>query len=421
MLIQFSFNNYKSFRDDTILDLSATKISEHNERVVKIGNEKLLTSAAIYGANASGKSNLIEAFRFMSAYVADSFAFGDDKSINGVTSERLHRIPFLFDMNSKEEPSNFEVFFISSESGKSNKIYNYGFALNKNGVEEEWLNYKSMSSKEFKTFLYRGDGKLEFDGIPTRSQENIRIALGDYSLVASLGAKLNISIFKMVREWFLKVRFKNFGDPYENAFLSRMAPMDFDKDKTVQDNVVKFFSSFDPSIVGFEVKTFTNDKNEESMNINAVHHIAGTDKTTSIPLEQESDGTLKMFALYPVLRDVLEDGGILCIDELNARLHPLLVRSFIITFLNPETNPNHAQLIFTTHDAWQLSNNLLRRDEIWFTEKQKDGNTILYSLADFVDEDGVKIRKDESFEKNYLLGKYGAIPDLSAFDMFKGD
>ena len=203
MLIQFSFNNYKSFRDDTILDLSATKISEHNERVVKIGNEKLLTSAAIYGANASGKSNLIEAFRFMSAYVADSFAFGDDKSINGVTSERLHRIPFLFDMNSKEEPSNFEVFFISSESGKSNKIYNYGFALNKNGVEEEWLNYKSMSSKEFKTILYRGDGKLEFDGIPTRSQENIRIALGDYSLVASLGAKLNISIFKMVREWFL--------------------------------------------------------------------------------------------------------------------------------------------------------------------------------------------------------------------------
>ena len=109
-----------------------------------------------------------------------------------------------------------------------------------------------------------------------------------------------------------------------------------------------------------------------------------------------------------------------CIDELNARLHPLLVRNFIITFLNPEINVNHAQLIFTTHEAWLLANNLLRRDEIWFTEKDSDGATTLYSLADFVDEDGVKIRKDESFEKNYLLGKYGAIPELKSFDMFLG-
>ena len=106
-------------------------------------------------------------------------------------------------------------------------------------------------------------------------------------------------------------------------------------------------------------------------------------------------------------------------DELNARLHPLLVRDFLITFLNPEINPNHAQLIFTTHDSWLLSNNLLRRDEIWFTEKGGSGVTTLYSLADCMDEDGVKIRKDESYEKNYLLGKYGAVPALKYFDMFR--
>ena len=128
-----------------------------------------------------------------------------------------------------------------------------------------------------------------------------------------------------------------------------------------------------------------------------------------------------MFALYPALQDTLESGGVLFVDELNARLHPLLVRGFLITFLNPETNPNHAQLVFTTHDSWQLSNNLLRRDEIWFTEKEQSGVSTLYSLADFVDEDGSKIRKDESYEKNYLLGKYGAIPTLKYFDMFKGE
>ena len=128
-----------------------------------------------------------------------------------------------------------------------------------------------------------------------------------------------------------------------------------------------------------------------------------------------------MFTLYPVLQDTLEQGGVLMVDELNARLHPLLVRNVILTFLNPIINTKHAQLIFTTHDAWQLSNDLLRRDEIWFTEKDKAGVTTLYSLADFVDEDGDKIRKDENYGKNYLLGKYGGIPEMKYFDMFKGE
>ena len=126
-----------------------------------------------------------------------------------------------------------------------------------------------------------------------------------------------------------------------------------------------------------------------------------------------------MFALYPELQAVLQKGGVYFVDELNARLHPLLVRNFVLTFLNPEINVNHAQLVFTTHDTWQLSNQLLRRDEIWFTEKDADGVSTLYSLADFVDEAGLRIRKDESYEKNYLLGKYGAIPTLKSIDLFR--
>ena len=128
---------------------------------------------------------------------------------------------------------------------------------------------------------------------------------------------------------------------------------------------------------------------------------------------------MKMFSLFPELQEVLKKGSVFFIDELNARLHPLLVRTFLLTFLNPEINTNHAQLVFTTHDSWQLSNNLLRRDEIWFTEKDGNGVSTLYSLADFSDEDGVKIRKDENYEKNYLLGKYGAIPNLKNFNMFR--
>jgi hypothetical protein len=121
-----------------------------------------------------------------------------------------------------------------------------------------------------------------------------------------------------------------------------------------------------------------------------------------------------MFSLYPVLMNVLEHGTVLFVDELNSRLHPLLVRNLIRLFSDQGTNPNHAQLIFTTHDTWHLSNKSLRRDEIWFTSKNTEGESTLYSLADFKPEAGTKIRKDEHYEKNYLLGKYGAIPSLNS-------
>ena len=140
----------------------------------------------------------------------------------------------------------------------------------------------------------------------------------------------------------------------------------------------------------------------------------------AIPLKMESSGTLKMFALYPSLKDVLDNGSTLFIDELNARLHPLLVRNIILTFLSPEINTQNAQLIFTTHDIWQFSNELLRRDEIWLVNKNRDGVSELYSLADFKDEEGNKVRRDEALSKKYLTGNYGAIPALKPMKMLAG-
>ena len=122
--------------------------------------------------------------------------------------------------------------------------------------------------------------------------------------------------------------------------------------------------------------------------------------TTTIPFEEESAGTIKMFSLFSAFSNAMKNGSLLFIDELDSRLHPLLVRNFLLAFLNPEINRKHAQIVFTSHDTWLLSNNLLRRDEIWFTEKDDMGLSTLYSLADFVDEDGSRIRKDESYEKN---------------------
>lgn len=418
MLIQFRFKNFKSFRDDTILDLSATKITEHSDRVISAGYDKLLPTAAIFGANASGKSNVIEAFRYMMTYVIESFSYGGDPNDRKTKNKKLKYTPFLFDSASKDAESSFEVYFMGTEE-RGYKSYNYGFTLNQDGVIEEWLNSKAKTAREYKQVFYRNGNELDLSGLPTKSQELIRISLNKEALIVSLGAKLKVTKLKSIRDWFYNTNFTNFGNPYENVFLSSLIPDGFAENKSVQDKVVAYFSSFDSSIIGFHTEVLKGeDEDHRHAKIDAIHCMVNGG-TASIPLEEESDGTLKMFALYPALQDTLENGGVLFVDELNARLHPLLVRSFLITFLNPEINSKHAQLVFTTHDSWQLSNNLLRRDEIWFTEKDDSGVSALYSLADFVDEDGIKIRKDESYEKNYLLGKYGAIPTLKYFDMFR--
>ena len=199
-------------------------------------------------------------------------------------------------------------------------------------------------------------------------------------------------------------------------------PDGFSDDEEVRKKVVNYFSSFDDSIIGFNVEKLKDDDgDDEHLKINTVHKVINSDETVTLPLNEESAGTLKMFALYPALQEVMETGGVLFVDELNSRLHPLLMRSFLINFLNPLINKNHAQIIFTSHDSWTLSNNLLRRDEIWFTEKDNNGISTLYSLADFVDEEGQKIRKDENYEKNYLLGKYGAIPELKPMMVMEDD
>lgn len=422
MLIQFNFKNFKSFRDDTILDMTATKITEYEKHVVHVAGEQILPIAAIFGANASGKSNVIEAFRYMHKYVIFSLNYGGD--IPKSDKDGFVRpTPFVFDSNSKDAESSFEVYF-TDENDKKGKTYNYGFTIDSEGVIEEWLNVKAKTSKEYNKIFYRNrkTNELDLSGFTNKVKDNLIIALEKETLLVSLGAKLKVEKLKFIRDWFVRNEFTNFGLPIENILLSNLVPENFATDENVRKKVVDYLQAFDNSIVDFKVEVIkTEIEDDKKLKIDAVHKMVDGNNFETIPLQQESAGTLKMFALYQWLNNVLQSGGVLVIDELNAKLHPLLVRVFIQTFLNIELNPNNAQLIFTTHDAWQLNANLLRRDEIWFTEKQDNGVSQLYSLADFVLEDGIKIRKDENYEKNYLLGKYGAIPNLKHLDLFKED
>jgi AAA15 family ATPase/GTPase len=421
MLLQFNFKNFKSFRDDTTLDLSATKISEYSNHTVKIGNEKILPIAAIFGANAYGKSNVVEAFRYMHYYVIHSFNYGGDSNDKEPDKDFRPPTPFLFDSESKKEVSSFEIYFIDSEEAGA-KTYNYGFTVNSNGINEEWLNYKAKTArKSFTRIFYRNicENVLDLPGIALKSRENIKVALEPETLIVSLGSKLKISKLKHIRDWFLANEFADFGEPAETFFLSTRLTKEFVESVEVQNKVVNYFSAFDDSIKGFRINSIINNDGKRAYKIEAVHKMIDSDDEALIPLRDESSGTLKMLSLYPMLQKVLDTGATFIIDELNARLHPLLIRTFIITFLNPEINVKHAQLVFTSHDSWQLIGNSLRRDEIWFTDKDSNGVSSLYSLADFMSDEGTKIRKDENYAKNYLLGKYGAIPSMKYFDMFK--
>ena len=423
MLIQFNFKNFKSFRDEATLDMSATKITEHEDHVVDIANDKLLKVAAIYGANASGKSNVYDAFGYMRYYVSESFKFGDEDGGYRKNDDYTKVTPFLFDEYNCNGETLFEVFYIDNMEN-TGKTYQYGFVLKGNEVVEEWLYSKAKTARNnYRTIFYRKIGEeLEMNGIPKRHIENIKASLNKESLIVSLGAKLRIEKLKSVRDWFLKNDAINFGNPTENLIRSWVVPDEFVNNKEVQRNMIKYFSTFDESIKDFKVE---EDLADEDDNINknylieTIHKKAGGEGIASIPLSQESSGTQKMFALYPHIKEALDNGATLFVDELNARLHPLLVRNIILTFLSPEINSENAQLIFTTHDIGQLSNDLLRRDEIWMVNKNSDGISELYSLADFKDEEGNKVRRDEDLAKKYMLGNYGAIPALKPMKVLR--
>ena len=419
MLIQFNFKNFMSFRDEASLDMTATKISEHPTHVVETGGDKLLTVAAIYGANASGKSNVYNAFSFMRDYVVNSFYFGGD---SGRKNSDIPKVtPYLFDRESRDKPSEFEVFYVDQTDGKE-KSYQYGFVIQNTEILEEWLYSKAKTSRsEYRTIFYRKKGEeLEADGLAKKSVSNLKEALQKETLIVSLGAKLNIPLLTAVYNWFANnetIHLATLGEEFSRA---RDHPAGFVSDRKVQENVLSYIATFDESIVDFEIeeiKRTDEDLLGKSYVIHTIHKLEDGSGLQSILLGNESSGTRKMLALYEPLKYVLDHGSVMFIDELNDRLHPLLVRNIILTFLTPEININHAQLILTSHDVWQFSNELLRRDELWITDKDRGGASTLYSVADFKDEEGKKIRRNEAIAKNYLVGNYGGIPALKSLTM----
>ena len=428
MIIQFSTGNFSTFKDRVTLSLVASNYDkETRETENVIFNEKYklrnLKSAVIYGANASGKSKFIEALMFMKSFAINS-------SKDSQTGDEIDVDPFRLNTESIKLPSEFEVVFLYD-----NIQYRYGFEVNKQKVVAEWL-YQKPKTKEIELFYRDEQG---FDIHPRNFKKgSIAVKEGlvrDNALLLSLAAQLNDEIAINVINWFksLKTISGLREEGYQGYTMSRtkepntklrilellkaadigiqdikLELLDIDKlpkdlPKEFRDRIIKESKEENSEIVS-DVLTTHKQFDSNKKHINNVNFSMDDD---------ESSGTRKFFALTGPIIDVLENGYILVVDELDSKLHPNLVCKLVSLFNSKELNPKNAQLIFNTHDTNLLGSGLFRRDQIWFTEKDKFGSAKLYSLSDFKTD---SVRKNEAFEENYIRGKYGSVPYLGFFE-----
>lgn len=417
MLLQFTFNNYKSFKDETTLDMMATSIKDHESDVATDAyGERVLKVAAIFGANASGKSNIFKAFRFMNYFVRRSFIEENE------VSPGLEVEPFKF--ISQTEPSSFEVVFNSNEN-----TFQYGFTMDNEKVYEEYLYMRDIKLKKEKyiTLFYRDESGItelskEFDHM-----ENLLELLDKRTLFLTLTSKLKIEVAKQVFEWFRDTNIIDYGNDINDRLLfsgrgiNNFQLIQILKDDNRKKALEVFIKAIDIGIEKFELKeqeSFVNSSESPPNNVRnsyqilTLHKNIDNNEYSFNPILNESSGTQKMIALYVSVSKTLQQGSVLFVDELDAKLHPLLLRYLINMFHDPAINRNKAQLIFTTHDVFTLDKDNFRRDEIWFVDKDDRGVSELYSLAEYKLESGKKPRNDASYGKDYILGKYNAIPDL---------
>lgn len=407
MLIRFSFKNFKSFKNENCLDMEATSLKEHEYNIAKTENGEYLKVSAIYGANASGKTNVLQAFSYMKKRILVS----DDSKVNNPLDEEN-----VFSFMINNEPISLEVEILA----KNNKIYKYGFDILKDKIISEWL-YEKRINKFYEIF------ERTENNIKVKDNKNKLLGLANIderSLFLNVYTKIdkNNEDFNNVYEWFINANYLDLGDPkFENALNKRIS-LRIVEDEKYKSELLSFIRTFDATIDSINISPNSLEELKNTNGVIKVELVHNFEEgKNALPLSLESNGTMKMFHLFDFLMDALKNGMILFIDELDAKLHPLLTRYIINLFHNSETNKGNGQLIYSTHDTVNLNKETFRRDEIWFAEKDKNGVSEIYSLSDYIieDEDGnaKKIRNDATYNKDYLTGRYGAIPVLEEFDV----
>lgn len=397
MLCQFTVKNYKSIRDEVTFDMQAAAISEHEDKVIIDKNgEQFLPVSAIYGPNGGGKSNVLEALHTVETKVLRPLYATGDNEERVFLQKKLLIEPFAFSEEMKNEPTEFEVFFRTELAE-----YRYILHVKREIVVYECLDRVKLETGRRSALFERNTEETILKGVFAKLKISDELS-ATLPLLSYLGITYKKNeVVKDVLEWFeYGIDFLNYGNPIEEL---RMA---VSNSEDVKQLMLDMIQEMDLDIVDFRVVKDENDR----IDVYTKHMVEGY--KAELNLFEESSGTKKLFGLMPFIADSLLSGTTLVIDELDAKIHPVLLRHLIMMFNDMSINKKKAQLIFTSHDLSTMNSEVFRRDEIWFVAKGNEQNSKLYSLVEFKNEKGESVRKDAKFDKQYLEGKYGADPYL---------
>ncbi len=440
MFLKFTVSNYKSFKDNQIIDCFAVSTKEKQDTNIfegKFKNKsiKLTRTGLIMGPNASGKSNFIEAVDLMDSLVRNSANQANDnqtKSYNWYT-------PFQLDPEARDKPSEFEMVF--THNGIS---FQYGFALDSKGIVDEWLYaYPKGSLQKWMYRVTQSDGKADIRfsrelGMPLRRQKTLAESTKRSALALSVANLLNMDEFKIPFDWFQNVLVVVSNRPNEDgrfpeSFSNYSQAQCIDKVK-IREHILRLLKSADVGIddIVVEKRRFTKEQliemkefittpqnvdiddlvDTEFARVSFQHKNLETGETVLFNRDQESTGTMDLFALAGPLCDIMIKGRVVFIDEFGSALHPNIIALLINVFHSNEANPNNAQLIFTTHAYSLLMKDIFRRDQIWLTQKHSDQSTSITPLSDY------HPREKEAILKGYFNGRYRGIPVTDDFNVF---
>ena len=392
MLCQFSFSNFRSYRDETTFDFQAAALSEFKDSLIKSekGND-ILPVSVIYGPNGGGKSNLLAALGCVISLITEPVYELGKNHARFIMQQRVVCVPYLFDENSREYPSRFQLFFRIDDYE-----YRYFIVLLHGEIEEEALYRRKLGASRAAKIFDRNHGEISLGTILGSKNINTEVNT-KMPLLSFLAINYSIPVITKVIRWFEECIIRNYANPLaeQQILLS-------------SDDVSKkqFLTMMNDMGIGITGYRFDQQSNEFYLQ-RTLH-----DTLYELPFSSESDGTRKLFAALPVILMALKEGRLVIVDELDAKLHPKLLRYVIRLFTNPEINKNGAQLLFTSHDMSTMKNSIFRRDEIWFAALDSDNSSEVYSLSELRKENNDPVNNTAAYDKQYLEGRYGADPYL---------
>lgn len=392
MLCQFSFSNFKSYRSETTFDFQAANLPEFSDRILHFeGANDLLPVGVIYGPNGGGKSNLLQALACLISTVVKPILNLETTRTSIILQQTVDCVPFLLDESSKNEPTEFLIYFRTAKNE-----FRYYLSIQNDEIVAESLSRKTIGARKPAHIFDREKNEIVLGASVNKRSINTAVN-AKMPFLSFLAINYHIPVIAEVQEWFESCIIRNYANPRAEQQIM------IAEDGSIQKRIIMLLND-----MGIDINGYRFDSEDQQFYIKRV--IRGKDY--ELPFGMESDGTKKLIAALPMILLALSEGRLVIVDELDAKLHPKLLRYIISLFKNPEINTRGAQLVFTSHDMSTLKNTVFRRDEIWFAAENEEHASEIYSLYEIRREDSERVNNTAAYDKQYLEGRYGADPYL---------